>query len=151
MRNKFFLGTSLLIIVLTFIVCWHYYHRIERFWGITQTDFNVYYFSGWYIIQKKSMYTFTNPEYLFKYAPIFGVAMIPLAGLPIQIALRWWYGLTCASFLGMFGLLKNLLKGNRSDLPPAADALLLIATLRPYISTLRLGQVDILLAFLLLA
>ncbi len=144
--------------IITAVTCSIYYARIERFWGITQTDFSVFYDAGHRADRHESLYEYratrytTDREYLFKYAPPFGVAMIPLSRLTVQVAIRWWYALTTLALVGAFASVRTLLRGTAAarDLPWAVYGLTLLAILRPYLANLRLGQVDVVLACLIL-
>lgn len=145
--------STLFIALLTMTAGSVFYSRIQRFWGITQTDFSVFYHAGYQLDRWESMYEqrpthfTTNEEYLFKYAPPVGLAMIPLSRLPVQNAIRWWYALTAIALTGaLWGVLQ--LTAPAHDTPRAAwiAGLLLLATLRPYLANLRLGQIDVILA-----
>ena len=147
-----------LVIATTLVACSLYYARIHRFWGITQTDFSVFYDAGWRLARHESPYPYratrftTDPEYRFKYAPPFAMAMMPLAALPVQTAIRWWYALSALAFLAAMGGVRFLLARDAAlpSLPGWAWGLLFLTVLRPYLSTLRLGQVDVMLAALLI-
>lgn len=144
--------------IITAVTCSIYYARIERFWGITQTDFSVFYDAGHRADRHESLYAYratrytTDREYLFKYAPPFGVAMIPLSRLTVQVAIRWWYAITALALVGAFAGVRALLQGPAPShaLSPFVYGVMLLAVLRPYLANLRLGQVDVLLAGLLL-
>jgi len=55
-----------------------------------------------------------------QYAPPFGLAMIPLSRLPVQIALRWWYVLLGGALLGAFVCLTWLLRPTQAAPPISA-------------------------------
>ena len=147
-----FVWVLLCVCLITGIAGAVYYQRIARFWGITKTDFTVYYFAGWRILHSQSMYATDDPEYLFKYAPPVGVAFTPLARLRIQHALWSWYALTGIAFCIALASVRSLLRRSAGvrELPLLGYALLVLAILRPYLSNLRLGQIDVVLACLLL-
>ncbi len=154
-----FLWLTLTIGLITLLAGSLYYARIDRFWGITQTDFSVFYHAGHQLDRGLSMYEHhpthytTNAEYLFKYAPPFGLAMIPLARFTVQTAIRWWYAITALALIGacwgIHGLVHAALVSRRHAW--AINGLLLLSVLRPYLATLRLGQVDVVLAGCLIA
>ena len=156
--RRAFLGLVLLISVITGIAGAVFYPRIHRFWGITQTDFSVFYDAGYRCDRHESMYTYratrytTDREYLFKYAPAFGLAMIPLSRLPVQMALRWWYVIVGVSLLGAFACVTWLLRPTPTSptIPGIAYVGSGLLILRPYLANLRLGQIDVILAALLL-
>lgn len=157
--RRSFLWLILAVGLITLIAGSLYYARIDRFWGITQTDFSVFYQAGYQLDRGASMYErrpthyTTNAEYLFKYPPPFGLAMIPLTRLTVQTAIRGWYAMTALALLGALWGVRRLTRP--AVLPHGRalliDGLLLVAVLRPYLATLRLGQVDVLLAGCLIA
>lgn len=146
-------GLALVIGLMTLIAGARYYSRIHRFWGITQTDFSVFYQAGYQIDRRASMYEqhpthyTTDKEYLFKYPPPFGFAMIPWSRLPIQVAIRWWYGLTAVALLGALWGIRRLVDPSLQDGRFMVIAgMALLAVLRPFLANLRLGQIDVVLA-----
>lgn len=154
-----FVWLVLTVGIITVIAGTLYYARIHRFWGITQTDFSVFYYAGHQIDTGFSMYEYhpthytTNAEYLFKYAPPFGLVMIPLAHATVQAAIRWWYAITALTLVGTLWGVRRLVQPTPMSPDRAAwlYGLLLLSVLRPYLATLRLGQVDVVLAACLVA
>lgn len=154
-----FAWLALVAALITFVAGVLYYARIERFWGITQTDFSVFYHAGYQMDRGISPYEYrptrytTDAEYLFKYAPPLGLAMIPLSRLTVQDAIRWWYAITgltlIAALWGVRRLVRPALSSRRRE--ALMIGLLLLAILRPYLATLRLGQIDVFLAGCLIA
>lgn len=148
---------ALSIGLVTLVACTIYFERIDRFWGITQTDFSVFYDAGYRMTRHESLYEYrpthftTDREYLFKYAPPFALAMMPLAGLAVNVAIRWWYALTALALLGAVGGVCVLVRRATPRLPWEGILLACVMILRPYLANLRLGQVDVILAGLLIA
>lgn len=152
-RSRAFLGILGLAALITAVAAGLYFRRIDRFWGITQTDFSVFWYAGYQSRHHGSMYAYqptrytTDPEYRFKYAPPLGMAMRPLACLPIQHAIQWWYALTGLALLGALAGVRALVRPDPiRDLSFPAYGFILLTILRPYLANLRLGQVDVLLA-----
>ena len=154
-----FAWLALAVAVITLVAGGLYYVRIKRFWGITQTDFSVFYHAGYQMDRGVSPYEYhptrytTDAEYLFKYAPPVGLAMIPMSRLAVQDAIRWWYALTGLALIVALWGVRRLVRPTLASPAHAAliYGLLLLTILRPYLATLRLGQIDVVLAACLIA
>ncbi len=85
---------------------------------------------------------------LYKYPPFFVLVMGPLTGIPFSPAIQLWRGIN----LGLM-LLSALILWRSSGRPlrswSTVGLLVLLALLRPLYDTLRYGQVDLILLFLL--
>src|ERR1035437_3390908 len=60
-------------------------------------DFEVYWRAGTRVLAAEPLYRAEDGHYQYKYWPVFGVLMIPLALLPLQAAkVVWFYGSVAA-------------------------------------------------------
>ncbi len=113
-------------------------------------DFDVYYDAGRNYLAKAPMYIPHGGLEEFKYSPLFALVFSPFALLPRLPALYLWSLFNIFLLYGMFTLLYRL---KLVSFTRAGDLLLLICLFalnsRYIISNIKLGQVNILLCFLM--
>jgi hypothetical protein len=113
-------------------------------------DFEVYQRAGDRAWTAEQLYRADDGHYQFKYLPAFAVAMVPIGMLSEPVAKATWYVCSVALLAGLLTLSLRLLPERRRT-----DALLVGATIvllaKFYGHELELGQVNILMAFLIVA
>jgi alpha-1,2-mannosyltransferase len=106
------------------------------------SDFAVNYKAGQRIVVGETLYQSADGHWMFKYLPSAALLYVPLAALPINVAMAVWFAASLAALAGLFWVANRLVpRGDRRYLWVVAGLVLAKFFLRD----LRLGQINILL------
>jgi len=112
------------------------------------TDFAVNYKAGARLAAGETLYQTADGHWMFKYLPPAAVIYVPLAKLPLNVAMAVWFAMSLAALAGLFTLANRLVpRGHRRYLWLLAGVVLAKFFLRD----LRLGQINIFLDLLMVA
>src|SRR5262249_6701065 len=105
--------------------------------------------AGRRIMLAESLYRTTDQHFQEKYFPVFGMAMVPLAILPLRVAKVVWYYVSVAAIVGLVAMSISLLPHRKR--PPAVLAVVgTVAMLKFFAHEVNLGQNNALMVFLVL-
>ncbi len=88
-------------------------------------------------------------RYYFPNPPILPLTLYPLFLLPTMLGAMLWYGLKVGMATGSFQALHTMARGQGKSLPSWGIALVLILSLRPILSDLQHGNVNLLILSLI--
>ncbi|HWW87022.1 MAG TPA: glycosyltransferase family 87 protein [Vicinamibacterales bacterium] len=112
-------------------------------------DFEVSWRAGRRILLAESLYRTTDQHFQEKYFPVFGMAMVPLALLPLRVAKITWYYASIAAIAGLVAMSISLLPHRKR--PPAVLAFIgTVAMLKFFAHEVNLGQCNALMVLLVL-
>ncbi|NIM89628.1 MAG: DUF2029 domain-containing protein [Candidatus Aminicenantes bacterium] len=112
-------------------------------------DFEVNYEAGQRIRQGETLYRAEDGHYQFKYSPFSSLFYIPLSYLPLDVAKGIWYFITLISTGFLLYISQRLLVSSAKEawILPMLTFLILA---RYFLRELQLGQINTLIAFLLI-
>ncbi len=112
-------------------------------------DFEVNYKAGQRIRQGETLYRVEDGHYQFKYSPFSSLLYIPLSYLPLDVAKGIWYFIVLISTGFLLYVSQRLLlsAGKKAWILPILTFLILS---RYFLRELQLGQINTLIAFLLI-
>ena len=113
-------------------------------------DFEVYWQAGIRAVAAEPLYREDDGHYQLKYLPAFAILAVPAALLPLPVAKAAWFALSAALIPVLLGLSLALLPERRRPASVLSAATLLLMA-KFYGHELVLGQVNLLLAVLVLA
>ena len=87
-------------------------------------------------------------EFYFPYPPIMALTLYPLMLLPAMVSALIWYGLKVGMVAWSTVTLGRMVRGRARQLPAWAVGLVLLLSLRPILSDLQHGNINILILFL---
>jgi hypothetical protein len=113
-------------------------------------DFEVNYKAGHRIIRGETLYRIEDGHYQFKYSPFSSFLYIPLSYLPLEVAKGIWYFIVLLSTGFLLYISCRLLSsaGKSAWILPILTFLILA---RYFLRELQLGQINTLIAFLLIS
>lgn len=110
-------------------------------------DFGVNYRAGQRLWAGETLYQAGDGHYMFKYLPASALLYLPLAALPLEIAKAIWFVLSLGAMIGAFALVARLVPERRVRRVWVVPALVLA---KYFLHELRLGQINILVTFVML-
>ncbi len=113
-------------------------------------DFAVYHRAGSRALAAAPLYRSDDGHFQFKYLPAFAVASIPVGALPEQAAKAAWFAGSVALLAVLLGLSLSIVPERRSR-PAILVGATFVLLLKFYAHELELGQVNILMAVLVVA
>lgn len=114
-KNAFFL--YFIFILLIFLISGFYYYKksVRATGDIEYLDFRVFYESGIKLGDGREIYDKNDRYFVYKYAPLFALFMLPFKYLHMNAALITWYALLFVSFFIAFYYLKEALDGRQKS------------------------------------
>ena len=107
-----------------------------------QADFNLYYRAGSRVLQGEPIYHLDEPSH-FLYAPIFAIAFVPFAALPLRLAQFAWYLVSAVSLVALIRGSGRMLLGGERQLTPALILVPVILCARFIDNNIEHGQINL--------
>ncbi len=116
-----------------------------RFMTRDMIDFSVVYRVGERVLQGKPLYDFSDGIMLFKYAPVIGYILTPLASFPKSFSAFLFFLLSVAAFTAVFrkAWQWTVPTGLQGWIPWLLLTLTIVSTLRVIMNSLDFGQVQV--------
>jgi hypothetical protein len=141
--NKRSAAVAALLVVVGLVL---FFVRVNK----EMVDFEVNYKAGLRLSWGESLYRTEDGHYQFKYPPFAAMLYLPLSICPLPAAKMIWYSLLLFASVGVFYSVYRLSTG-ASKIPAWLSWVPLLVLGRYFFRELQLGQINVLITFILLA